>query len=57
VLADLWNTRRNIAPTDFKERIGVTRKYAMALLQYFDDAKITRRLETGRVLLKGPPKN
>lgn len=54
VLADLWNAKRSIAPTDFKERIGVTRKYAMALLQYFDDVKITRRLESGRVLLKGP---
>lgn len=54
VLSDLWNAKRNIAPTDFKEKIGVTRKYAMALLQYFDDSKITRRLESGRVLLKGP---
>jgi selenocysteine-specific elongation factor len=54
VLADLWNAKRNITPTDFKEKIGVTRKYAMALLQYFDDAKITRRLDSGRVLLKGP---
>ncbi len=54
VLADIWNAKRAIAPTDFKEKIGVTRKYAMALLQYFDDSKITRRLESGRVLLKGP---
>lgn len=54
VLADLWTAKRSIAPTDFKEKIGVTRKYAMALLQYFDDNKITRRLESGRVLLKGP---
>lgn len=56
VLADLWTAKRSISPTDFKERIGVTRKYAMALLQYFDDAKITRRLESGRVLLRGPGK-
>lgn len=54
VLQDLWNAKRSIAPTDFKEKIGVTRKYAMALLQYFDDNKITRRLDSGRVLLKGP---
>jgi selenocysteine-specific elongation factor len=54
-LADIWNIKRNIAPTDFKEQLNVTRKYAMALLQHFDDQKITRRLNDGRVLLK-PPK-
>ena len=57
VLQDLWNAKRSIAPTDFKEKIGVTRKYAMALLQYFDDNKITRRLDSGRVLLKGPSRS
>lgn len=57
VLSELWNAKKSIAPTDFKEKIGVTRKYAMALLQYFDDAKITRRLESGRVLLKGPQRS
>ncbi len=54
ILQDLWIAKRSIAPTDFKEKIGVSRKYAMALLQYFDDCKITRRLDSGRVLLKGP---
>jgi selenocysteine-specific elongation factor len=53
-LADIWNVKRNIAPTDFKEHLNVTRKYAMALLQHFDDQKITRRLNDGRVLLKAP---
>jgi selenocysteine-specific elongation factor len=54
VLASIWNQKRNIAPTDFRESLNTTRKYAMALLQHFDDNKITRRLESGRVLLKGP---
>jgi selenocysteine-specific elongation factor len=55
VLADIWQKKRNIAPTDFRESLNTTRKYAMALLQHFDDNKITRRLPSGRVLLK-PPK-
>lgn len=54
ILADIWTAKRSIAPTDFREKLGTTRKYAMALLQYFDDQKITRRLDSGRVLLKGP---
>ena len=54
ILADIWNKKRSIAPTDFREALETTRKYAMALLQYFDDQKITRRLDSGRVLLKGP---
>ncbi|MBX9690696.1 MAG: selenocysteine-specific translation elongation factor [Candidatus Obscuribacterales bacterium] len=57
ILSDLWNAKRVIAPTDFKEKLGVTRKYAMALLQYFDDSKVTRRLDSGRVLLKGPKRS
>lgn len=54
VLSDIWTRKRSIAPTDFRESLETTRKYAMALLQYFDDQKITRRLDSGRVLLKGP---
>lgn len=56
VLADLWTAKRNISPSEFKENLGTTRKYAMALLQHFDDQKITRRLNDGRVLLKAPTK-
>ncbi len=56
VLASIWSKKRNIAPGDFREELGTTRKYAMALLAYFDDCKITRRLQSGRVLLKAPAK-
>ncbi len=55
-LAAVWGKHRNISPGDFREAIGVSRKYAMALLSYFDDRKITRRVSEGRVLLKAPPK-
>jgi hypothetical protein len=56
ILSDIWQAKRNIAPTDFREAMNTSRKYAMALLQYFDDQKITRRLQDGRVLLKAPEK-
>ncbi|MBX3072480.1 SelB C-terminal domain-containing protein [Candidatus Obscuribacterales bacterium] len=54
-LALIWGKQRNISPGDFREQLGVSRKYAMALLAYFDDSKVTRRLPTGRVLMKAPP--
>ena len=54
VLADIWAKKRNITPGDFREGAGTTRKYAMALLAYFDDHVITRRLTAGRALLKPP---
>lgn len=56
-LASLWQTQRNISPGDFREQLGTSRKYAMALLSYFDDRQVTRRLPSGRVLLKMPAGN
>lgn len=53
-LERLFNEKKDIGPGDFKESIGVTRKYAMALLTYFDDKAITRRMTDRRVLLKFP---
>ncbi len=50
----VWQKQRNISPGDFREAVGTSRKYAMALLSYFDDHQITRRLPSGRVLLKNP---
>lgn len=54
VMASLWQKKRDIAPGEFREALGVSRKYAMALLSYFDDQQITRRLPSGRVLMKAP---
>ncbi|MBC7997936.1 MAG: selenocysteine-specific translation elongation factor [Leptolyngbya sp.] len=53
-LERLFTEKKDIGPGDFKESIGVTRKYAMALLTYFDDKAITRRMTDRRVLLKYP---
>ena len=54
VLAVLWKEKQQITPSEFKERMNITRKYAMAMLSHFDDNQITRRVGTGRVLLKTP---
>ncbi|MBX9877779.1 MAG: selenocysteine-specific translation elongation factor [Candidatus Obscuribacterales bacterium] len=54
VIADLWQKKKDIAPGEFRQALGTSRKYAMALLTYFDDQQITRRLPSGRVLMKAP---
>lgn len=53
-LARVWQRQRNISPGDFREELGISRKYIMALLAHFDDTQVTRRLQSGRVLLKNP---
>jgi selenocysteine-specific elongation factor len=54
ILAQIWQEKRQISPSAFKERLNVTRKYAMPLLSFFDDELITRRVGDTRVLLKAP---
>ncbi|MDX1989721.1 MAG: selenocysteine-specific translation elongation factor [Candidatus Obscuribacter sp.] len=55
-LGKLWQARRDISPSEFREAMQVSRKYTMALLAYYDDHQITRRVGNGRMLLKAPPK-
>ncbi len=54
VLAKLWREKRQITPADFRDGLGTSRKYAMALLAYFDDQRVTRRTGDSRALLKLP---
>jgi selenocysteine-specific elongation factor len=42
-----------ITVPEFKEMLGITRKYAMPLLEYLDDLKWTRREGDGRRILCG----
>ncbi len=35
----------------FKERFGVTRKFAIPLLEYLDRERVTRRVGESRVIL------
>lgn len=53
-LSKLFREKKDIAPGDFREAVGTSRKYAMAMLAYFDDRAITRRIQNKRVLLKYP---
>ena len=53
-VARLWNEKKQITPSQFKESMNITRKYAMAILSHFDDTQVTRRVADGRILLKNP---
>lgn len=54
ILSQLWKEKKEISPSEFRERLGTSRKFVMPLLAYFDDRSITRRVGNGRVLLKEP---
>jgi len=53
-LVKIWNEKKDISPADFRDELTTTRKYALALLAYFDDHQVTRRTANGRNLLKLP---
>lgn len=54
ILGKLWQSKRDISPSDFREAMQISRKYIMALLSFFDDRQVTRRVGNGRMLLKAP---
>ena len=45
--------KKEVTPGDFKELLGVTRKYAIPLLEYFDAQRVTIRRGEHRVLRGG----
>jgi selenocysteine-specific elongation factor len=52
LLAEYKRTRGDrLAVADFKELAGISRKYAIPLLEYFDRAGVTRRVGDYRVIL------
>ncbi len=52
LIADYKRTRgERLAVGDFKDLAGVTRKYAIPLLEYFDRNGVTRRVGDYRVIL------
>jgi len=52
LIADYKRTRgERLAVGDFKDLAGVTRKYAIPLLEYFDRSGVTRRVGDYRVIL------
>jgi selenocysteine-specific elongation factor len=49
-LVDLLRERREIGPADIKDLLGISRKYAIPLLEHFDGRGVTRRVGEKRVL-------
>jgi selenocysteine-specific elongation factor len=45
--------RKEITPTDFRELTGLSRKFMIPLLEYFDGERLTIRVGDKRVLRKG----
>lgn len=44
---------KSIQLGEFRDLLGTSRKYAMAILDYFDQNKITKRVEDKRILYSG----
>ena len=50
-LTDYKQKARKIDVANFKDLIGVTRKYAIPLLEYLDRERVTRRVGDAREIL------
>ncbi|MGH9391365.1 MAG: SelB C-terminal domain-containing protein, partial [Vicinamibacteria bacterium] len=49
-LVALLREKKEIAPADIKDLLGISRKYAIPLLEYFDAQRVTQRVGERRVL-------
>jgi selenocysteine-specific elongation factor len=49
-LVALLRERREIGPGDIKDLLGISRKYAIPLLEFFDQRRVTTRVGERRVL-------
>jgi selenocysteine-specific elongation factor len=52
-LVALLTERKDIGPADIKDLLGISRKYAIPLLEYFDGRRVTARVGERRVLRGG----
>jgi selenocysteine-specific elongation factor len=52
-LVALLRDRKEIGPGDIKDLLGISRKYAIPLLEYFDTRRVTARVGERRVLRGG----
>jgi selenocysteine-specific elongation factor len=50
LLVQFLRDHREITPIEFKDLLGISRKYAIPMLEYFDSQKITIRVGDKRVL-------
>ncbi|MBI1963617.1 MAG: SelB C-terminal domain-containing protein, partial [Candidatus Rokubacteria bacterium] len=52
-LVAMLRERKEIGPGDIKDLLGVSRKYAIPLLEFFDQRRVTARVGERRVLRGG----
>ena len=52
-LVTLLRQKKEIGPADFKDLFGVSRKFAIPLMEYFDAQRVTVRVGERRVLREG----
>jgi selenocysteine-specific elongation factor len=52
-LVALLRERKEIGPGDVKDLLGISRKYAIPLLEFFDSRRVTARVGERRVLRGG----
>lgn len=52
LLKDFMTKYKEISLSEFRDLLGTTRKYALPLLEHFDQNKITKRLGDKRVLIE-----
>jgi len=52
-LVTLLRAKKDIGPADIKDLLGISRKYAIPLLEYFDGQRVTQRVGERRVLRGG----
>ena len=52
-LVALLRQKKEIGPADFKDLFGVSRKFAIPLMEYFDAQRVTVRVGERRVLREG----
>jgi len=51
-LQELSRSKERFTASDFRDQINASRKFAIALLEYFDREKVTRRIGDERVFVK-----
>jgi selenocysteine-specific elongation factor len=52
-LVGLLRERKEIGPSDIKDLLGISRKYAIPLLEFFDQRRVTARVGERRILRTG----
>ena len=52
-LVALLRERKEIGPSDIKDLLGISRKYAIPLLEFFDQRRVTARVGERRILRAG----